>query len=213
MDRPVPSSPGSRPVGKRLPAPERRRQILRAARRVFVDQGFSGARVADISQEAGVNEAILYRHFASKDEIFEAAVAEPLRDQVEVLLGMGDYAAEALAGSQTEYVTQLLDAVLVAVKDLAPLLGAVVFGGGELGREFYAQRVMPAIDECAAAIKAHDGDWDHRDFSPRLVVLLAVGACLMLAVEERVTGEMADADVTRDLANLLQSALGPVHPR
>lgn len=198
-----------KPLTKRLPATERRALILAAARKVFVDTGYSGARVTDISRAAGVNEAILYRHFPSKEALFDEAVAEPLRERVAALLRFGDRASEALATEQTEYLAEMLDAVLAAVKELAPLLGVMLFGGGDLGRGFYASRVMPAIDECAAAIEAHDSDWQHRDFPARLVVMVAVGACLMLAVEERATGAEASHATMRELAELLESALAP----
>lgn len=208
MSRSTDSPPPRRPT-KRLAAPERRRHILAAARHVFVERGYAGARVIDISRAAGVNEAILYRHFPSKEALFEAAVAEPLRERVEQLLQLGDGAQEALSVARTEYMADLLEALLAAVKELAPLLGVMVFGGGELGREFYIAKVMPAITECAAAIEAHDADWQHRDFPARTVVMMAVGACLMLAAEERATGSNAPQQALAELAELLEVALAP----
>ena len=70
------------PAKRRLTADERRQQIVSSARKVFVAQGLGGARTRDIAAEAGVNEALLYRHFASKEELFEAAVVEPLQSAV-----------------------------------------------------------------------------------------------------------------------------------
>lgn len=61
-------------ASKRLPAPERRRQILAAALRVFARRGFHGATTRLIAEEAGVAEALLYRHFASKHDLFVAGV-------------------------------------------------------------------------------------------------------------------------------------------
>jgi len=55
---------------KRLPAPERRKQILRSAVRVFARSNYRAAKVADIAAEAGVSEALLYKLFASKQAIF-----------------------------------------------------------------------------------------------------------------------------------------------
>lgn len=50
--------------------------ILAAALQVFARQGFSGARVEDIAQAAGVGKGTIYEYFASKQEIFERAVEE-----------------------------------------------------------------------------------------------------------------------------------------
>ena len=62
----------------RLPAKTRRQQIMTAAARLFSRRGFDGTTTRDIAQSAGVNEAIIFRHFASKDELYWAAVSEQI---------------------------------------------------------------------------------------------------------------------------------------
>jgi AcrR family transcriptional regulator len=63
----------------RLPAAERRSAILEAALRVFSDGSYAGATTAEIAREAGVSEPILYRHFASKRDLYFACVDEAWR--------------------------------------------------------------------------------------------------------------------------------------
>jgi AcrR family transcriptional regulator len=58
----------------RLPAAERRQGLLEAARRVFIAKSYAGATTADIAREAGVSEPILYRHFASKRDLYLACL-------------------------------------------------------------------------------------------------------------------------------------------
>jgi TetR/AcrR family transcriptional regulator len=48
------------------------RRILEAARRVFVRRGTAGARMQEIAQEAGVNQALLHYYFRSKERLAEA---------------------------------------------------------------------------------------------------------------------------------------------
>lgn len=60
----------------RLPAAERRQALVAAALRVFSTGSYSGATTADIAREAGVSEPILYRHFASKRELYFACLEE-----------------------------------------------------------------------------------------------------------------------------------------
>ena len=55
---------------RRLPAEERRKQILKSAVRVFARSNYRAAKVADIASEAGVSEALLYKFFESKQAIF-----------------------------------------------------------------------------------------------------------------------------------------------
>lgn len=58
----------------RLPAAQRREQLLDTAARVFAVHGFSGATTFQIAKAAGVSEPIIYRHFESKRDLFIALV-------------------------------------------------------------------------------------------------------------------------------------------
>ena len=60
----------------RLPAAERRQALVEAALRVFSEGSYAGATTAQIAREAGVSEPILYRHFASKRELYFACLGE-----------------------------------------------------------------------------------------------------------------------------------------
>jgi AcrR family transcriptional regulator len=56
----------------RLTADERRAQILRAAIKIFAKSNYRVARVTDIASEAGISDALIYKHFASKKAILLA---------------------------------------------------------------------------------------------------------------------------------------------
>ncbi len=64
------------------PGVRTRREILRAARTVFGRDGYAGGRTVDIAGAAGVTERTVFRHFATKAELFTAAVVEPFHDYV-----------------------------------------------------------------------------------------------------------------------------------
>jgi len=55
---------------------EKRGQILLGAARVFAADGYEGASMARIAQEAGVSKGTLYNYFESKAALFSAYVAE-----------------------------------------------------------------------------------------------------------------------------------------
>ncbi len=57
---------------------ERRGQILAAAARVFARKGLGDTTIADLAAAAGVSHGLIYRHFASKDEVFATLVEEAL---------------------------------------------------------------------------------------------------------------------------------------
>ena len=59
-------------TGVRMAGEERRQQILRVAMRLFSQRGFSGTTTREIAHAAGVSEAMVFRHFATKDELYHA---------------------------------------------------------------------------------------------------------------------------------------------
>jgi AcrR family transcriptional regulator len=63
-------SSGSPPVRRRLTAEARRAAILDSARAVFSARGYHSASIDDIAGEAGVSKALIYEHFASKQELY-----------------------------------------------------------------------------------------------------------------------------------------------
>jgi AcrR family transcriptional regulator len=60
----------------RLTAEERRAAVLECACQIFARVSYHGATTAEIARAAGVTEPILYRHFASKRDLYLACLAE-----------------------------------------------------------------------------------------------------------------------------------------
>jgi AcrR family transcriptional regulator len=58
----------------RLPAAERRDALIETAIKVFSDGSYRGTTTAEIARAAGISEPILYRHFASKRDLYLAAL-------------------------------------------------------------------------------------------------------------------------------------------
>jgi AcrR family transcriptional regulator len=50
---------------------ETRERIMAAARQLMAQKGYKGATTRKISELAGVNEVTIFRHFKSKDALFE----------------------------------------------------------------------------------------------------------------------------------------------
>ena len=57
-----------------MAAEERRLQIAQVAMRLFSERGFRGTTTKEIAQAAGVSEAIIFRHFATKDDLYTAII-------------------------------------------------------------------------------------------------------------------------------------------
>ena len=88
----------------RLPAPERRKQLLDTALRVFARQGYHETSMNAVANEAGVTKPVLYQHFASKREMYSdllRVTADRLADaiaQTRVDLGAEDTRCKVEAG-------------------------------------------------------------------------------------------------------------------
>jgi AcrR family transcriptional regulator len=68
----VANTPGE-PV-RRLPRAQRREQILAAATEAFARSGFASTSLDDIAAQAGITRVILYRHFDSKTDLYQAVL-------------------------------------------------------------------------------------------------------------------------------------------
>ena len=55
-------------------------RILEAAEQIFAEVGFDGARVDDIASKAGVNKALIYYYFESKDAILDSLFEALMED-------------------------------------------------------------------------------------------------------------------------------------
>jgi TetR/AcrR family transcriptional regulator len=58
----------------RLPASDRRRQLVETALDFFSRKGYGGATTKEIAAAAGVTEAIIFRHFPSKQDLYNAVL-------------------------------------------------------------------------------------------------------------------------------------------
>ncbi len=56
----------------RLSADERKQAIVDAVRNVFAEKGFDGTTTRELARAAGVSEALLYKHFPSKESLYTA---------------------------------------------------------------------------------------------------------------------------------------------
>ena len=66
--------------------PQRREAILRAARDVFLEHGYSEARLSDIASRAGIVPSTLYLYFASKEEMVQAIAGSIRQKTVQAVL-------------------------------------------------------------------------------------------------------------------------------
>ena len=64
------------PSQKRIPGSVRKADIIRSAASLFAEKGFSGTKTREIALRAGVSEALIFKHFPSKEDLYAAILAE-----------------------------------------------------------------------------------------------------------------------------------------
>jgi AcrR family transcriptional regulator len=77
----------SAPTRRRLTAEERRSAILDAALTAFSQKGYHATSLDDIAGEAGVSKALIYEHFASKQELHADLIARNARELTQRVAG------------------------------------------------------------------------------------------------------------------------------
>jgi AcrR family transcriptional regulator len=94
---------GDKPNGPRSRKGERTRaRIIEAAKLVFEEQGFRGARITDISERAELSHGSFYHYFDSKEDVFlEVVAAQEQRFSRNSILGSA-LADTTLAASVTD---------------------------------------------------------------------------------------------------------------
>lgn len=68
--------PASRATKRR----EREREIIAATRLLFDERGLQDAPIESIAREVGINKALIYRYFSSKEELYVLALSSYLAD-------------------------------------------------------------------------------------------------------------------------------------
>jgi TetR/AcrR family transcriptional regulator len=129
-------------AGRQRRSTETRAAILAAAGRIFATSGLAGARTDAIAAAAGVNKALLYYYFKSKESLYEAAVEDHFsefnRQALEVLTAPGPARAVLL-----RYVSLHFD-FISARHQSAPLFQQLMMAGGKflerLIRKYFAPR-------------------------------------------------------------------------
>lgn len=153
-------------------------RILRAAADEFATCGFSGATTASIARNAEVTEAQLFRHFASKTELFREAIFKPLNQH---FLGFQSRLLNDAAGATTHrdqsilYITELQQFLSEHSKMLLSLVVAQTYAPRTQGIS-EVDSVQSYFERGAAMMKRRTGASPKVD--PKLMVRVSFAAVL-----------------------------------
>lgn len=194
----------------RLPAAERRAAVVEAAARVFAASSYRGTTTAEIAREAGVSEPVLYRHFASKRELYlaslEHAWAFLRRRWVQALADEPDPGLRLAALGQA-YLSVQHEAVVVTL-----WVQALTEAADDLEIRRYLADHLREVHAFVAGViegsQADGGILPDRDARAEAWIFLSLG--LFATVASRLDGLVAPDDFARVFASRRRWLAGKV---
>jgi AcrR family transcriptional regulator len=191
---------------------DRRAQILAAARSEFGARGYASGRVRDIAHAVGVTDAVIYRQFPSKRELFREVLADALRDLVSRIETMVAQFPGASRSHRYELARRTQSDLHDMFEEFAPLLGVALFHDSEDGRAFYQEMLWPALSAGAAALGGVMTERSRAAIPPEEVMIAMLGMHLAMATatsqeDAPISRQDAGDAITSSLAYGLREAL------
>ncbi len=121
------------------PAPESRRRILDVALREFAQQGFSGARMDAIARDAGVNKALPFYYFSSKENLYAEVVTRVMGEFLEIIAPI--LTPELTPDVLLERFSRVLIEFFSRKRDFLRIVGRELLDGSGRAPELLARRM------------------------------------------------------------------------
>jgi AcrR family transcriptional regulator len=169
---------------------------LRVAADLFVDRTYSGTAIRDIASMAGVNQALIYRHFSSKEALLLEALVEPTSEtRAKVFATLSDLAAAALTGDD-EHLLHLNREMLSATVEALPALGSLIYADPALAVETFGQHYREPMQKATNRIVrlASSSKIEVDRVTAQCLVIVIFGVNLAFALHEIFGATSSDAD-------------------
>jgi AcrR family transcriptional regulator len=195
----------------RMAGDERRQLILTEAMRLFSEDGFRGTTTKKIAEAAGISEAMVFRHFANKEELYSAILdlkacshklddpLESVREQIAKRDDFGLFYGFALNALQHHKQDQ----------EFIRLLLFSALEGHDLAKMFFGSFVTGMYETLSAYISERQKDGAFREIEPKVVVRGFVGMLIhhsltnMLFDQEQKLLRISEEEAARSFATIL----------
>ncbi len=179
---------------------DRRAQILSAARRCFLRDGFHATSMHDLFAEAGLSSGAVYRYFASKDEMIMAIADDNIRDVIALVHTATTDRDKTSVGTTLANVLELLQArhSRDGIGGVAVQVWSEASRNPTLARQFDVL-LKQSRAELTDLVRQHQGGTElPADIAPdalaTVLISLVAGYLLQLALfDEAVTAGVPDA--------------------
>lgn len=191
-----------------MPSTDRRQQLIEVALDVFAQRGFAGATTKEIARAAGVTEAIVFRHFPTKQDLYRA-VLNHATSECEMSNRMaGVDAAMARnddAGVFAEIARLVLEGYSVETRYQRTMLFAAL-EGHELGLEHYRGIAEPVAARWVGYIERRQREGAIRPCKPLALLCVVAGAAQQFGMMSYLFGfqtGVTDETAVRDFIEII----------
>lgn len=170
--------------GQRMSGDDRRRQILHTAVSLFSTHGFSGTTTRKIAEAAGVSEAMVFKHFSTKEDLYGAILHEKACEEGSHRFPWDSNQALQKAIEDKEdfgvFYHIALHAMNKQQKDVGfmRLMFFSALEEHELAERFFSEFVSKVYDFIGGYVAERQKDGAMREVNPRVVVRAFIGMIL-----------------------------------
>jgi TetR/AcrR family transcriptional regulator len=206
--RPDDAAASERPRRKRMKADQRRRQLIDVAIELFARKGFGGTTTREIAKAAQVNEAIIFRHFETKEGLYAAILDQRARET------LSEEAFEALRGLATlgddeGFFQFLVQRILHAYRDHPQYQRLLLFSSLEkhpFARDYHQRFVARGFAFVRDYIEKRQRQGVFRACDPGLAVFALASAAAQFGMNkwlfERADPYATEEQVVREVTDL-----------
>ncbi len=154
---------------KRLSTVEKKARILKAAEKVFAQQGLKGSRLFEIANEAGLPKANLLYYFQSKDDIYRAVCRDILETWLEAL---GEISAEDNPKKAIEsYIKSKMD-LSFSRPNASKVFALEIIAGAPVIGDYLEKDLKSWVDRQASVFKVWQSRGEMVSISPQHVFFM-----------------------------------------
>jgi AcrR family transcriptional regulator len=209
--------------GGRMTGENRKLQILREAMSLFSQRGFQGTTTKEIAAAAGVSEAMLFKHFATKQELYSAILDHKacLHDEMDP----SQIVAEAVARKDDRAVFEGLALHALEQHECDPEFQRLLLHSAleehQLAQMFWEKFVLRVYKFLGGYIRERQRDGALIEIDPRVVVRGFIGMIVHHSLVNnlwdrqhrllRISNQKAARDFTTILLHGIEKDSGPNH--
>ena len=208
------ASGATEPVRRRRSTEDVRRQIMEAARSLFAEKGYAGTTTRDISRRSKASEALIFRYYQSKANLFHEVIVEPFEERLQQFLVTHSSQEASSIEDSRQFVDGLFKLLREDAESLRALLTTRLYDVEAVRPERGSRTFQLYFREAVARM---EDELSRRDVKPAVDIRLSTRFGFAAVVATALFGDWFFADSGHEDADLISAlteyiALGMTTP-